>query len=120
MRARPPTYIIAYLLAPVSMLPPTASNDLPTMSVGIRAKEKGEAFHLSLYYYRRLTCDYFDNVTFDRKHSPLLTKPSVIASGAKQSPAFTCKQRWRLLRHGVYPEPVEGLLLGQCWTWPFS
>ena len=39
---------------------------------------------------------YFDNVTFDCKHSPLVAKPSVIASGAKQSPAFTCKQRWRL------------------------
>ena len=37
-----------------------------------------------------------DNVKFDCKHSPPLTKPSVIASGAKQSPAFNCKQRWRL------------------------
>ena len=34
---------------------------------------------------------YFDNVTFDCKHSPLLTKPSVIASGAKQSPAFNAQ-----------------------------
>jgi len=42
----------------------------------------------------------------------------VIASEAKQSPRCSGSQRWRLLRHGVYPEPacpeprrrVEGFL----------
>jgi 4-amino-4-deoxy-L-arabinose transferase-like glycosyltransferase len=29
---------------------------------------------------------------------------------AKQSPRYNCRQRGRLLRRGVYPEPVEGLL----------
>ena len=47
---------------------------------------------------------YFDNVTFDCKHSPLVAKPSVIASGAKQSPAFNVQATVEI----VEPVPNEG------------
>ena len=39
-----------------------------------------------------------------------LGPPQDMSLRAKQSPWYNCRQRWRLLRRGVHPEPVEGLL----------